>query len=299
MEANKIIIFLKNLWRDSIMPLVRTQNEKSDRNAERIVSAIQEKKNATDISINNPDDISFPIVDELQKTTQAIKEIVLPEMPAQIDTRQELKDIKDTFKEEIKKLDREVIVKNDMGQLLSLFKSNKDKGDIIKELRKLGENIPKNTDYSDILGKIEQKIEKTDNSEIEKILKQLATAEDISVLASWLAVVAEKEYPEFPDFPRDKNGVPLFTPTKVGGGGGGGLTQIESEKLQTLATEAKQDDIIENIKATNEFVIPIFDQQIIDETDPNSIIVTYKKDSVTVATKTIDIVGSVTTITVT
>ena len=44
---------------------------------------------------------------------------------------------------------------------------------------------------------------------------------------------------------------------------------------------------------------PAHDQQVIDETDPNNVVITYKKNGVTVGTKTIVIAGSITTITVT
>jgi hypothetical protein len=45
--------------------------------------------------------------------------------------------------------------------------------------------------------------------------------------------------------------------------------------------------------------IPAHNQQIIDEADPNNVIITYKNDGDTVATKTIVISGTTTTITVT
>jgi len=46
------------------------------------------------------------------------------------------------------------------------------------------------------------------------------------------------------------------------------------------------------------FAIPMFDQQIIDETNSNNITIVYKRSGVIVATKTISILGLVTTITV-
>ena len=45
--------------------------------------------------------------------------------------------------------------------------------------------------------------------------------------------------------------------------------------------------------------IPLHDQQVIDESDPNNVTITYKLNSVTVAVKSIVISGSTTTITVT
>jgi hypothetical protein len=112
--------------------------------------------------------------------------------------------------------------------------------DILKEILAL----LKVADYTAILNQavalLERPEEKTDLSKIEtslESLKSITKTEDIAIIADWLKVISEKPYPEFPDFPRDKNGVPYFTPTKVGGGGGGGLTSAESIALQSGATE--------------------------------------------------------------
>jgi|GEM_PF-4037244 len=48
-----------------------------------------------------------------------------------------------------------------------------------------------------------------------------------------------------------------------------------------------------------EFSIPEFDSMVINETDPDNVVITYKNGADTVATKTIAVVGAVTTITVT
>lgn len=73
--------------------------------------------------------------------------------------------------------------------------------------------------------------------------------------------------------------------------------------LQNPATEETLQDILAN-QATEETLqsiaglnIPAFDEQVIDLADPDAISITYKKDSVTVATKSI--VTSGTTITIT
>jgi hypothetical protein len=44
--------------------------------------------------------------------------------------------------------------------------------------------------------------------------------------------------------------------------------------------------------------VPLHDQEIINEADPNNIVITYKLSGATVATKTIAVSGSTTTITV-
>ena len=65
------------------------------------------------------------------------------------------------------------------------------------------------------------------------------------------------------------------------------------------ATEDKQDATITAIQTLQGLQIPIYDTEIVDETDPNSIVITYKKDGATVATKNITIIGAVTTTTIT
>ena len=44
---------------------------------------------------------------------------------------------------------------------------------------------------------------------------------------------------------------------------------------------------------------PVHDQRIIDKTDPNNITITYKLNGATVSTRTIAIVGEVTTVSIT
>ena len=59
-----------------------------------------------------------------------------------------------------------------------------------------------------------------------------------------------------------------------------------------LATE-------ETLQKINEFGIPTYDTTVVDSTNPNNVSFIYKKNGVTVATKTITIAGSVVTTTVT
>jgi len=70
-----------------------------------------------------------------------------------------------------------------------------------------------------------------------------------------------------------------------------GGTALERQK--TIATE-------ETLQAVNEFGIPSFDTQVIDESaSPATTTITYKKNGTTVATKTIAVSGTTTTISVT
>jgi hypothetical protein len=66
------------------------------------------------------------------------------------------------------------------------------------------------------------------------------------------------------------------------------VTAIGNQSFDGLATEEKQ----------AEFSIPDFDEQVIDESNPNEVTITYKKSAVTVAVKTISVTGNITTITV-
>lgn len=50
---------------------------------------------------------------------------------------------------------------------------------------------------------------------------------------------------------------------------------------------------------TQGLVLPVHDQQVIDEADPNNVTITYKLSGVTVGTKTIVVSGTTTTISVT
>lgn len=65
------------------------------------------------------------------------------------------------------------------------------------------------------------------------------------------------------------------------------------------STEEKQDDQILATQNISGMTVPVHDSQEIDETDPDNITITYKLNSVTVATKTIATSGAVTTITLT
>jgi len=67
----------------------------------------------------------------------------------------------------------------------------------------------------------------------------------------------------------------------------------ENEKFAKVGEE-----IVVKTKILESFEIPPHDTQIIDETDPNNVIITYKKSGATVATKTINVVGLITTISV-
>ncbi len=100
-------------------------------------------------------------------------------------------------------------------------------------------SFPKQNDYSDILKKIVSALERPEKTDKDIIsaIKKIWNSDDISNISEWLKMIYEKKE----KFTFDKDGQLIV---KIGGGmsfGGGGLSGPESAKLQTLATEAKQD----------------------------------------------------------
>jgi len=75
-------------------------------------------------------------------------------------------------------------------------------------------------------------------------------------------------------------------------------SDLDNGVQTNIATEAKQDEIVEAI-GKDKFNIPVYDTQVIDETDPDNVTITYKLDGTTVAVKTIAVSGTTTTISVT
>lgn len=200
--------------------------------------------------LQNPGEISSPIV-------QAIKDKEIPVLdPKEVSTPivEALEAIRDAVDE--KEGVEEVTVKNigeakaDLTEVLAVLKDilNKEEKDIefpeqkevefdtkpiIKALEKIEKSIPKYeqkevADYTELLSRMcevmEEPKEKTDLSKIESALESMAKTDDIAVIADWLKTISEKKYPEFPDFPRDKDGIPYFNPTRVGSGGSGNST---------------------------------------------------------------------------
>lgn len=215
-----------------------------------IVKAIKEKETL------NPNKITEPIVNELGRVesglddiknaveSQRYPEIVavsnFPEMPDNADNFQKLGE---TIREEIKKLDKEVVVKNDLGQLLSLFKSNKDKGDILKVLKEIRDKkdteYPLPTDYTLLLSDIIDAIEKKDFK-----------LPDLSKIENDLQEIKDKETFKIPDNLIKDDRIKV----EVDRAGGGwfpdefGVLDTSGNRINP-ATEAKQDDMITAINA--------------------------------------------------
>jgi len=236
--------YLNKILKESVYPtMVNMFSGASDK----IVKAINEKEVTEEVSVTNPKDISSPIVESQKELIQAVKDIPKVEIP-EID----LSDLSGKMVE-LKKAIQEMKLVVNQGDT----KIDVDTKGIIRAIEKMEKNMPKMEkqeviDYTMMMDEMCKIMEKphdqTEIIKVQELLKKLGTSNDLEALSVWLKVIAEKPLPIFPDLPRDKHGIPLFTPTKVGGGGGGGLTSIETTKLLTLATEAKQDDIIAAIE---------------------------------------------------
>lgn len=248
------------------------------------------------VKLENHKDISMPVVLAVGAVEDAIKEkrdideskiaspIVEAIAKASKDTIKEIRD---------KEIPNVVTVENFPEFPQAVF----DTAPIVEELRKISGKeekdiifnekevdfsgvitaikdikIPESKDYSEAISGLKDAISEKDDKLILEELKKITTTEDISVLAEWLKVIAEKEYPVV-DFPRDNDGIPLFNPTRVGGGGGGGLTTAQEATLNSLATSDKQDSQI----AKQDSQIVKQDSQIALETTLNSLVETLQE----------------------
>jgi len=231
MEENKTINFIKNMWEGTIKPTFSLMLKKSKENTDTIAKAIEDK---SDISVNNFDEAINPIVEAQNATTEAVKNIpvqVFPEV-----SFDSLESKLDEIKEAFEKKDLIVNIGETKLELSPVIKAIEDIRLSLPTLKK-EEVIDYTMMFSEMMDIMERPKDDTHEKKMCSLMEKLAKTEDLAVIAEWLKVISEKEATVFPDIPRDKDGIPYFHPTKVGGGGGGGLTQIESTKLQALATE--------------------------------------------------------------
>jgi hypothetical protein len=269
----EIIPFVKKLWAETISPSLVSMAKADKENSERIIEAIQSKESPTAFEITNPDEISNPV-------KEAIESIKFPEpLPYPTETAiNNPSDISNPIVERLKGVEgairdgREVVVKNDLSQLIGLFKTTKDKGDILKVLKEIRDKESVSTDYTLMLDEMMTILERpADTTEIKKLqdlVKKLGTHNDLVDLSEWLRAIAEKEYPEPQEIPI-KDGRVLVSVDKAGGGGGGGLTSVESSALQRMGRD--------------------YDTLTVNKDDPANIIITKKLGDVVVDTKTIKI----------
>lgn len=208
-----------------------------------IVKAIKDKE----IPILDPKQVSQPIVEALEAIREAVEdkegveEVTVKNIT---DAKADLTEVVSVLKDILNKEEKDI-------EFPEQKEVEFDTKPIIKALEKIEKCIPKYeqkeaADYTAILNKavalLERPDEKTDLSKIEKSLDAIAKTEDMAVIAEWLKVIAVKEAPEFPDFPRDKDGIPYFNPTRVGSGGSGNstTTNVAGEAINPATEETLQ-----------------------------------------------------------
>ena len=165
-----------------------------------------------------------------------------------------------------------------------------DNDKVVKAIQKIKLEVPKMEkvemiDYTLMLDEMMKILERPkDHSEIKKVqelLRPLSKTEDMAVIAEYLQKLIDKPQAEFPEFEFNKEGRLKVEVDKVGGGGGGSSVTVD------------------NLYKTG-FSIPPYDTEVIDESGaPATTVITYSKNGSTVATKTITVSGTTTTISVT
>lgn len=190
-----------------------------------IVQAIKDKE----IPVLDPKQVSEPIVEALEAIREAVddkegvEEVTVKNIT---DAKADLTEVVSVLKDILNKEEKDI-------EFPEQKEVEFDTKPIIKALEKIEKCIPKYeqkevADYTELLSRMCEMMatpeEKTDLSKIESALDSMAKTDDIAVIADWLKTISEKKYPEFPDFPRDKDGIPYFNPTRVGSGGSGNST---------------------------------------------------------------------------
>ena len=200
--------------------------------SEPIVKAIQGKENPSEFKVNNPNDIYNPIVSAIENKQYPS----FPEIPSFPDLKPEFSKLGETFKEEIKKLDKEIVVKNDLSQLLSLFRTNKDKGDLIKVLKEIRDKrTPEQIDYTPIINSL---ISVVENKNI-----------DLSKIESLLETISKLKTFEIPQNLINKDRIKVEVDRTGGGGWNPGETTLINKAgiPQNPPTYEKQNEIIEKL----------------------------------------------------
>lgn len=72
----QLIKYLNNLWSQTIAPTLKSSWDKADKRTDRLIESVRD-----DIRINNPNDISNPIVEAQNATIEAIKNIPRVDIP--------------------------------------------------------------------------------------------------------------------------------------------------------------------------------------------------------------------------
>jgi hypothetical protein len=137
----------------------------------KVVKAINDKEITEKVEITNPEAIGIGIVDKLNEVV-------------------------DTLKSEIIKIDKNVVIKNDLSSLAALFKGSNDKKDVINALSAISSQIKahETVDYTLLLDDIATLIEsiKIPTVELGKIEKTLSEIREKTI-----------EFPEQTNFLKD------------------------------------------------------------------------------------------------
>ncbi len=140
---------------DDLKPIEPIEPKDYTKDLNAIEKAVREQEVAENVTINNPEAITG-------------------------DLKAGLEGIIQTLKDEVKNFEKEVVVKNDLGQLATLFKGSRDKKAVISALKDIENKIKmpdiEITDYTMILSDIATAIE---NDKAVPILKEILEKEVI------------------------------------------------------------------------------------------------------------------------
>lgn len=204
--------------------------------ADPIVEAIKGKESPTAFELTNAEEIITPLQKSLENVERAIIEKEITES-VKIENTQDisspilpyLENIAEVIRQEISKLDKEVVVKNDISKLFGLFKTNHDRKSLENALKRIEKAINDREipDYEDILYEISQKIPQIDTSSL------------VSAIENSRFVIPDELI---------KDGRIKVEVDRVGEGyfGGGGTEYVSSKDGQRInpATEETQQQIL-------------------------------------------------------
>jgi hypothetical protein len=260
----KVINYINQFWVKTLTPTIQKLFVSNNENSDKIVEAIKNKEYET----VNPDSISSPIVEAQNETTQAVKDLEIPKeitvknfpeypsFPDNVGIIEAINELKGKI--EGLELKPNITVKNDLNKFLALFRSGRDKKDVINALEALKtsfDSIPASRDYTDLITDIAQKIE-------------------------------SKEYPIFsiPEELIEDNRIRVKV-DRVGSGGWGREIVGLKNAIGTHINPATE-ETLQAVAGMN------YDTTSVDLSDMSNIVITYKLSGSTVATETITKTGT-------
>lgn len=250
----KLILFIKKMWSETIAPTLQAFATKNKENTDRIIKALEDKEDIEEISINNTEDIVNPLLEAQNATTQAIKDLPRVEIP-----ETDLKGLESKIEALQKTLENKKLEVN-IGETRLELKP------VIEAIKKIKLEVPKMEkqeviDYtmmfSEMMNIMERPVDHTHMIEMKAIMEKCARTEDIAILAEYLQNLIDKPNPEFPELAFTKERRLKVEVDRVGGGGGMGLTSAESTALQGVATEDTQQSVLAAIQGLGGSTAPI------------------------------------------